>query len=444
METTVLHAMITNEILRAETVNGNAEGTFPIKIRRGGIEVKIYHRREKGRYDCFTVAYYARGKRELKPFSTLEAAKAEAQDVLQRLVQGEPEVVSLTGGDRLAFLRAKSQLEPTQVPIDVAVAEYVHLLALLNGKATPTEAVRTFISRMSNAPAPKRVEAVVTELITTRKAQNSSPRHVQDLKYRLTIFADSFHCNIADISAADINRWLLSLKLAPRSINNFRTALSNLYGFARQQKYVQRDCNPMENVSEVIEAQKKVGIYAPTELAAMLTSCPVDFLPFLVLAAFGGLRSSEIERLAWENIGVDEIEVPPSGFRVKSTRLFKMHPTLKTWLKVLRKPGGPVVVYKNVSNKIHGVTLKAGVTPRPNALRHSFASYSLALDGNPEALAYKMGNSRSMLNKHYRRLIGAKEARAWFALTPRKLKITMSVQVAKPAVGEFKILDAAA
>jgi integrase len=156
------------------------------------------------------------------------------------------------------------------------------------------------------------------------------------------------------------------------------------------------------------------------------------------------LRSSEIARLAWENIGTDEIEVPPAGYRVKSTRLFKMHPTLKLWLRQLRKLNGPVIVFKNVSNKIHAVTVAAEVSPMPNALRHSFASYSLAIDGNPDALAYMMGNSRAMLNKHYRRLIGAKQAKAWFALTPQKVNFMPLDATLKNKAFPFKILEAAA
>jgi len=70
------------------------------------------------------LVYCDRGKRVLKPFTTIAAAKEGADQVLQRPIQGEPEAVVLSGSDRLAFLRAKGLLEPSAIPVDVAVAGY--------------------------------------------------------------------------------------------------------------------------------------------------------------------------------------------------------------------------------------------------------------------------------------------------------------------------------
>ena len=169
-----------------------------------------------------------------------------------------------------------------------------------------------------------------------------------------------------------------------RSINNFRGALSNLFHFARQRNYLERENRVMEDVPEAIEPQRKITIYTPEQLRSILSACPSNFLPFILLAAFAGVRQSELARLTWENIGDDEIEVPPGAYRVKSTRLIPIHPTLKEWLKLVRKQGGPVVVHKNVSNKLRAVITDAGQTPLHNALRHSYGSYSLALSRNPD------------------------------------------------------------
>ena len=58
--------MKTSELLPQKNVNGVTNAKWPLVIRRSGIEVKIYHRREKGqRYDCFTVTHYELGKRQL-------------------------------------------------------------------------------------------------------------------------------------------------------------------------------------------------------------------------------------------------------------------------------------------------------------------------------------------------------------------------------------------
>ncbi len=53
-----------------------------------------------------------------------------------------------------------------------------------------------------------------------------------------------------------------------------------------------------------------------------------------------------------------------------------------------------------------------------NALRHSYATYRLALTADAARVALEMGNSPQKLIRHYRELAGEKEAAAWFAISP--------------------------
>jgi len=408
------------------TADKSGKHSFPMLIKRTGVEVKIYHRKDKGAYDSFSVAHYEHGQRVLKPFSTLDAAKEHAESVIKRLVRGEPEGRTLLAQDYLVFKRASSLVEPTGVPLDSAVSEYVRLLNLLDGRATLSEAVRSYVARNDKPRTDRMVADVVQELVKLRTDQNCSPDHYEDLERRLQRFSKSFQCNVADISPVEIERWLLALKKKPRSINNFHGALKNMFNFAKKRGYIERERRIMEDVPEVIEPQREIGVYDPEHLCELISHCSVKFLPYLVIAAFGGFRASEIDRLDWENIGPDEIKVPPSEYRVKSTRLVLINETLRHWMEVIRMPSGKLVVHKNVASTLLRLQTKAGVEPVHNGLRHSFASYSLAVTRNPDALAYEMGNSPAMLKKHYRRLVPLERAQAWFDLTPDKFDRSMT------------------
>ena len=95
--------MKTDTLLVGKNVNGNVQGgNFRLKFGAVESRVKIYHRVEKQRYGaCFTLAYYENGLRHLKPFSSLEAAKDEAQEVLRmRLVLGEADLGDCASGQR--------------------------------------------------------------------------------------------------------------------------------------------------------------------------------------------------------------------------------------------------------------------------------------------------------------------------------------------------------
>lgn len=53
-----------------------------------------------------------------------------------------------------------------------------------------------------------------------------------------------------------------------------------------------------------------------------------------------------------------------------------------------------------------------------DVLRHSFASYTLAIQPDAAALARIMGNSVAVIDAHYSRPVLPAHARAFFALLP--------------------------
>jgi hypothetical protein len=55
---------------------------------------------------------------------------------------------------------------------------------------------------------------------------------------------------------------------------------------------------------------------------------------------------------------------------------------------------------------------------RQNALRHSFISYRVALTGDVARTALEAGNAAKMIFRHYREVVEAQTAEAWFAITP--------------------------
>jgi 2,4-dienoyl-CoA reductase-like NADH-dependent reductase (Old Yellow Enzyme family) len=64
-----------------------------------------------------------------------------------------------------------------------------------------------------------------------------------------------------------------------------------------------------------------------------------------------------------------------------------------------------------------------GVEWPSNALRHSFASYHLALhqDGGKLALQLGHGGGMSVLIRHYREIVSPEAVRAWFEVRPASL-----------------------
>ncbi len=61
---------------------------------------------------------------------------------------------------------------------------------------------------------------------------------------------------------------------------------------------------------------------------------------------------------------------------------------------------------------------------KPNALRHSYASYRLADIKDAARVALEMGNSPAMLFRNYRELVTEKQAAEWFAVLPETKRST--------------------
>jgi integrase len=138
----------------------------------------------------------------------------------------------------------------------------------------------------------------------------------------------------------------------------------------------------------------------------------------LAIAAFAGLRQSEIQRLCWEHITKDYIRVPPGEYRVKSTRLVPILPNLRSWLATCTKDGAMVVPFKNPTNQLVPLFEKAGVELKHNCLRHSFGSYRVAATQNIAQTSHEMGNTPSMISQHYLEVVPKEEGQAWFSLVP--------------------------
>jgi integrase len=62
------------------------------------------------------------------------------------------------------------------------------------------------------------------------------------------------------------------------------------------------------------------------------------FKPFLAIAAFAGLRTAEIQRLNWADVGAQYIKVRGSNSKTGAHRLVEIQPNLQAWLAKLRKP----------------------------------------------------------------------------------------------------------
>ena len=61
-------------------------------------------------------------------------------------------------------------------------------------------------------------------------------------------FEAAFKCNIGTVTSADIDDWLRTSGLSPRSRNNLRNVVQTLFSFAKACRYLPKDYDDIESV----------------------------------------------------------------------------------------------------------------------------------------------------------------------------------------------------
>jgi integrase len=335
-----------------------------------------------------------------RTFANREEAETFAK--LKRIERENRGTAGISMPERLRgeALEAARLLEPYRVSVLDAAREYVRRVELVTKSETVANALESFLAAKAD--------------------DNLRPRYLEDLHGRLGRFAESFgERKLADISSAELDRWLRELHQAPLSRNTFHLRLHTLFEYARQRGWV--ETNPLKDVGRAKVIAAAPGILSVDQVARLLEAASLETLPYWAIGVFCGLRSAELERLEWRDVRFDQglVEVPTLKSKTASRRFVSIRPNLAAWLDPYRGQEGRICP-DNLYARLLADRRGAGITEWPsNALRHSFASYHLAAFRDVKELALEMGHTRSEITfRHYRELVAPSEAERFWRIAP--------------------------
>jgi integrase len=331
---------------------------------------------------------------------------------------------ALTGGSEKGS-GATPELLPTELKIlqrfgsllcaaiDSYIAGHLHEDTLVH-PAPPPAAV--------DPPNPgNQIPLVVEELLLAKRADGASIRYLQTIRSHLHRFSAAFGEDIGSISTGQIDEWLRAQTVGPRARNNIRSSIITLFHFARKQGHLAKG-RPTE-ADEIARAKDrggKIGTLTPVELAKVMHEATAKSRLFLALGAFTGMRSSEIVQLEWSEVNFERsfIVVAPEKAKTATRRIVPIQPNLLEWLSPCRGRIGRL--FRGRRDAAHAIAFakKCGVEWPNNALRHSYATYRLAITADAARVALEMGNSPGKLMTNYRELSDQQQAREWFSIVP--------------------------
>jgi integrase len=400
---------------------GKTPGEWPIVIKRGSATAKIFRTPENGR-DRFTVEWYEGPARKRLTRVDLAEARAEAKNIADTLNAGRGAALELSGADRDAYVAAVRQLKPLDVPLNVAIAEYVKARQY---NVPIVEAAKTY-AESHNAKLPdKTIEEVYQEMLKAKRHDGASEAYLHDLKTRLGHFSRDFKDSLANVTTADLDAWLRKLKLSPCSRNNHRRAVVGLFNFAKAAGYLNRDKkSAAEHTAVARKTVEAIEVFAPVDFAKLLTAADDVILPYFVLGGFCGLRTAEIMRLNWEDIRWPEksIIIDAAISKTRTRRLAPLTDTAAAWLAGWRLKTGRVLPIKQPEHRVKDICKAAGVAWKRNGLRHSFITYRLATVKDAMRTAFEAGNSPQVIRSNYDAVATEQEGKLWFSVMPETAK----------------------
>jgi integrase len=287
---------------------------------------------------------------------------------------------------------------------------------------TISDATEHFLAYLATVSRSCSVAELVTEFNTAKAQDGASKRYLQDLRNRLDNFAEEFgNLKVGEILPSQIDDWLRGLKVAAQTRNNFRRVLHAFFKFAVVRGYVTENAAAKAARAKVVRGAPE--IFTPEQMRIVLEKAPFDFVPYLVVGGFAGLRSAEIERLDWADIDLAGrlIHVKAENAKSAQRRLVTISDNLAAWLAPHVRKSGTVATEQGVRDAREKTCKAAKIKWPSNVLRHSFASYHLAHAKNAAATATELGHaSPVMLYQHYRELVRPDAAALWWQLTPPK------------------------
>jgi integrase len=381
-----------------------------------------------------------------------ESALTEARKLAIELNGGGVEAAAMSAEDRAAYALAKGKAETLGLSLTHAIAllEQIHKLAegldLPAAVAAGVRAIRRPVHHVAD---------VAAELIASKADADLDGRYKRQIGRHLMDFAAAFPGEMSAIEVGQIETWIKARTrkngqpLSAARRDHVRDDIIHLFKFARTRGYLPDEISAAQRVPKFgVRAERKargVEVFTPAEMRLLLAHIEYDWLPYALVAGFSGARPEEICRsyhaakrkdtLRWEDFDWDEREiiirpeVDKNGFARRCPIIDNLWTMLAPWRDA--KPSGRIVTgslekcrqrLKKRLRKVFAESADDEAARRliawpHDVLRHSYGTYRMAVTGrNVHQVAAEMGNSPSIVRKHYDKVGPRSHGKAWFSI----------------------------
>jgi len=423
-------------VKKSEKANISEAGAVK-EFKKNGISVRIRPTIKNG-VTRFVLDYRANGQRKLVWRSTMAKARKAADEAVDKITEGQSEVLNLKSADAHAIIRARAFINgkegeaKIEKEIDELVGEICEIRRLLGGRETPLGVTRDWLKRNAVALPRVTVADAVEKMKTQAETDGKSDLRQKQLANVLDRFAEHFNQEVHTLTPKLIADYLTALALAERTRRNHRDVIGFFNRWLILRGYLHKGTDWLEGVQNY-SARKlgQISIYTADEMRRLIAAADARILPMIVIGGFAGLRHAEIARLDWSDIDLEEgfIEVKAENAKTDTRRIVPLKPNLKVFLEKMENKKGKVVPLVNTTKQLLKTATDTAdeeneveaLEWKHNALRHTYISARVAESGDVPRVADEAGNSPQVIRTNYLKRMRPAAAVEWFAIqTPPK------------------------
>ncbi len=258
--------------------------------------------------------------------------------------------------------------------------------------------------------------AAVHTYLAKKESESLRDLSLKQIRWKLGMLTEHFgdeKCNT--ITPTRLEQWFSERKWARSTIDGVIAKIGPFFTWCVREGYCEG--NPCKAVKRPMGDDSPPAIFTPSEARKLLlTALKTDpgMIPYLAIGLFAGVRPLEIQRLQQQDITDRYIEITAAKAKTRQRRLVSLSDNLKEWIAL-----GRDLALTNKPKRLARVLHIAELEWKPDIMRHSFASYHLAMYRSADKTAFELGHRDSkMLFSHYRELVTQEAAQAYWAIRP--------------------------
>ena len=368
----------------------------------------------------------------------------------------------LGAADVQSFYHAREKLAELGAqapPLHVALEEYVAARRLLPVGTSLANIVRAHMAAQPTLGSASPIPAVLTGFLAVVDEHSKNARNRRGIRHDLQRFVGWLPTGrtLPEVKAEEINTYLRALvagtmmdtwngrvptqpwpAIGERRRDNIRDEIVNFFRFARANGHLPEDRTTEAEKVKSFKPTHEITFYTPEQVRAFLAHLKEEWVPWFVLSAFAGVRSSEIvgdkeepdrARLRWSDFRWEKkyLVVPKStAKKIKRARRVPLRENLLRWLLPYRRATG-YLYPEGAEQRIETERLERlkdakgnslGLVWDANALRHSYGTHRNAEISNAGQVAEEMGTSVQRIRENYDAVPADIEPEEYFGIIP--------------------------